>query len=111
MAKLTIEIDTGAMEKVENSGREDLVKDRDVRTIQNLVEIMYEAVKRLERMGRNANGVKLYNRSREVGEIVLEESARPTRNRAGCREKVCVCHDPAVARFRLVCNHCGCRDE
>ncbi len=117
MAKLTIEIDTGVLEKVNNSqARADIGRAQDVRTIQNLTEILQEATSRLEKMGRNANGVKLYNRQREVGTIVLEESERQSKNtpawvqREGCRQALCVCHDPAVAARRPFCSHCGCRD-
>ena len=72
MAKLTIEIDTGKLDKIINNGPE--ARERDVRTIHNLTEILHEATNRLEKMGRGAAGVVLYDRRGQCGRITLMES-------------------------------------
>ncbi len=65
MARLTIEIDTGVINKVER-----LTSDR----LTALINLVEEAAYRLEKMGRGVNGTVLYGPNGPAGRITLVES-------------------------------------
>lgn len=73
MAKLTIEIDTGVLNKLDG-GR----TSHSVLTIRELRHLVKEANERLKRMGVDADGVVLYSTSGPRGRITLTESDQRT---------------------------------
>lgn len=121
MARLTIEIDTGKLSKLDCSRTAESIN-----TINGLVELLNEARDRLHQMGADANGVVLYGRSGPRGRITLTESDNrkgESRNwyddtvhsgvplserRILCREVACWCHEPGANPQTPTCSHCGC---
>jgi hypothetical protein len=65
MAKLTIEIDTGTLAKLDGRG------NRGERTVGELIQLVGEASMRLEKVGASADGVVLYGRGGPRGKITL----------------------------------------
>ena len=70
MARLKIEIDTGELNKLQLN----TIGGSHHRTICALIKLVEEAAYRLEKMGRDANGIVLYGPDGPRGKITLTES-------------------------------------